>query len=291
MASISSHVQAIDNPDRFDAHGGAVLRGKKGAAFTLRAKGKGSWVENLPKLIALSPHWYYCWALHHPECPVDDREMDFLPMVWGLDRQQVREGKEAAPRRDPPMALGFNEPDNKNQSNLSVSKAIDAWPSLEAMNLPLVSPSCVNPLGSWMVEFMRDVDHNGLRVDAIGVHYYGGPDVGGFQRKIQAVHETYRRPVLITEMAVADWEAATVETNRYSPADVFHFIRSALPWMEAQEWIVGYCWFCFGIEDPHGTSSALFAKDGSTLTELGRFYATFASPTVERRVPSSWVHR
>lgn len=252
----------------------SMLRGKKGGGFTLREEGKkGSWVENLPKLIAISPHWYYCWALH-PGCPVDDRDMDFLPMVWGDFPTRLDKCVETTHNRNL-FLLAFNEPDNTSQSNIPVPKALAAWPSLEAMKVPLVSPSCVNPIGKWMIDFMRSIDQNGLRVDVIGVHHYGGPNVEAFQKKMQNVYETYRRPLLITEMAVADWEAKSVETNRHSPAKVLEFMQGVLPWMEAQEWIVGYCWFSFGIEDPHGTSSALFAANGVKPTELGRFYATF----------------
>jgi hypothetical protein len=39
------------------------LQGKRGVGLTLRDQGKpGSWVENLPKLIALSPYWNYSWG-------------------------------------------------------------------------------------------------------------------------------------------------------------------------------------------------------------------------------------
>jgi hypothetical protein len=50
------------------------------------------------------------------------------------------------------MILGFNEPDSKAQSNLSVERAIEVWPKLEQSfkdAIVLVSPSVTNSLDSW----------------------------------------------------------------------------------------------------------------------------------------------
>jgi hypothetical protein len=44
-----------------------------------------------------------------------------------------------------------------------------------------------------------------------------------------------------------------------------------LPWMERQDWILGYAWFPFEIDSPQGTSSALFDSE-NRLTALGRYY-------------------
>jgi hypothetical protein len=41
--------------------------------------------------------------------------------------------------------------------------------------------------------------------------------------------------------------------------------------MEQQNWIAGYAWFSFEIDDPNGCSSALFDDDGN-LTASGQFY-------------------
>jgi hypothetical protein len=48
-------------------------------------------------------------------------------------------------------------------------------------------------------------------------------------------------------------------------------MKDVLPWMESQNWIAGYAWFSFGIDEAVGSSSALFDHEGN-LTDLGRFY-------------------
>jgi hypothetical protein len=253
----------------------APLPGKKGVAFTLRPEGqKGSWIENLPKVEALNGYWNYNWGAYRIDAqPMD---MEFTPMIWGpwfvpefiqdhvLPQIQSRRAK---------RLLGFNEPDKQNQANMSVDQAIDFWPQLEETDLSLVSPSCVDPLGAWMEEFMSRVVELCYRVDWIGVHWYGGPNVNSFKTKMQAVYEKYGKPILITEFAPADWSATTVQNNRHSAETVLNFAKEAIPWLEEQPWVMGYAWFSFEIDRPEGTSSALFNLDG-TLTPLGQYYAS-----------------
>jgi hypothetical protein len=127
------------------------LPGKKGAAFTLRDVGqKGSWQTNLPKVLALNPYWNYSWG---PKRIVQQpAHIEFVPMLWGYAGNAERFAATMANDILPQVQaghvkrlLGFNEPDNPVQSNLSISKALDAWPIMELLNLPLVSPSCWHP--------------------------------------------------------------------------------------------------------------------------------------------------
>jgi hypothetical protein len=259
------------------------LKGKKGAAFTLREEGqKGSWVENMPRVAALRPHWNYSWG---PQRLDDDRQpprIEFLPMIWGYNPKMLPNQMEMIGTQNPTMLLGFNEPDQKNQSNMTVEKALEAWPKLEAMGVPLVSPSCAHPMREWMEAFMDQAQQRGLRVDAIGFHDYGGGNAGNFQTKLRNIYEKYQRPILVTEFAVADWNAKTPETNKHKPEQVLKFMQEVLPWMEEQDWILGYAWFSFNEASAAGTCSALFHEEGN-LTDLGRFYAEF-NPNTELEV-------
>lgn len=250
------------------------LQGKKGACFTFRQEGKkGSWVENLPKVLALRPFWNYSWGVdslgdRQPEC------IDFLPMVWGYYPKQFETCLSKIIQQNPSMALTFNEPDGKNQSNISVEQAIHAWPSFESLPIPLVSPSCVHPDKEWMTNFMALVKEKNLRVDVIGVHSYGNPNAKNFKNKLLKTYNLYQRPLLITEFAIADWKAKKPEDNKFTTQQVLHFMQAVLPWLEEQSWIVGYSWFSFFPTSPGGCCSALFDQEGN-LTECGSFYAQF----------------
>jgi len=239
--------------------------------------------------------------------------------------------------QNPRIVLGFNEPDSPEQADIpDVETAVTGWRELvskmggdhgvddgdddasdksEAWSgvftralrprennddddgLLFVSPACVHPLGDWCWSFMQQTGREGLRVDAIGVHYYGSSDPEDFFDLLEDVYESYgRRPLLVTEFALADWDAATPADNKYGPGDAMEFMRAVLPWLESKEWVLGYSWFSFERDDPNGWVSALFEaetesgrehnvfdknsnsnNDAPELTPLGRYYANFRS--------------
>lgn len=255
-----------------------ILKGKKGVCFTMREEGQsGSWVENVPKLLALHPHWYYSWGdTPAPRDMIPSSSVDFLPMIWGwYPKHFSQRATKLLQEQSSKFLLGFNEPDANDQSNISVHTAIEAWPQLEALRVPLlVSPACAQANGAWIQEFMKRANEKEYRVDIMGVHHYGGDGPKAFQSKLEAIYKTHGRPILITEFAVADWEAKSPDENKYQPGQVLNFMQVMLPWLEEQEWILGYSWFSFEVNSPAGCCSALFDAEGQ-LTDLGKFYAEF----------------
>jgi len=241
----------------------------------------------MPRVLALDVSWNYSWG---PElAPNQPRDIEFVPMIWG-GSSEARVGsalrQDVLPHvrtRRMKRLLGFNEPDGEKQANMPYMKAIELWPELMKMGVPLCSPACANAegmndesvqgvKGTWMRDFMREADKRGYRVDYIGVHWYGGTSAKYFKDKMRRIYEKYgRRPILLTEFAPADWRAKSPEKNRHKPERVLAFMKEALPWLEEQEWIAGYAWFSFNIDSPAGTSSALFDNDGK-LTACGRYY-------------------
>jgi len=258
--------------------------GKKGAALTLRALNEeGSWIENLPKILKLDPYWNYNWGLNRIGAQPND--IEFVPMVWGgyqsgeLQQNLLEQVLPQIENGNVKRLLAFNEPDQPHQANLAVSKALDIWPQLELIGLPLIGPSCARPEDAWMEEFMSNVTESCHRVDWVGVHWYGAPNFDSFQSTMTRLYETYdRRPLVLTEFAPADWNATSIEEHRYTPAEVLDFMQTALPWMEQQAWIAGYVWYSFDETSPRGTSSALFDLEGQ-LTPLGRYYASVRNDT------------
>ena len=255
------------------------LPGKKGICFTLRKKGeKGSWVDNIPRINATRSYWNYSWGSSRVDAQPEN--IEFIPMTWGawgkdgfaktLQRDVVPQIQSGKAKR----LLGFNEPDKKEQANMPYTEALKYWPMLEQLGIPLCSPACANPLsdvddstqgvrGTWMRDFMREADKRNYRMDYIGVHWYGGTSPRSFKERMIEVYEAYgRRPLLVSEFAVADWGAKSIEENSHSKESVLKFMKDVLPWMEKQNWIAGYAWFSFGINEAVGTSSTLFDRDG-----------------------------
>lgn len=273
-----------------------ALPGKKGVCFTLRdpaQSNKGTWDVNIKKVAALDAYWNYSWGARL--APVQPKGMEFVPMIWGgrdaarltgvLDEHVVPMIQVGRVKR----LLAFNEPDQEKQANMPVERAIELWPTLERLGIPLASPAPANPEGindpsaqgvggTWLRDFMREADKRGYRVDYIAVHWYGGTSAKAFKEKLRRIYDKYgKRPLLITEFAPADWKTGgDISKHRHSPAKVLAFMKDVLPWIEQQDWIVGYSWFSFHADAPQGTSSALFHVDG-TLTAAGRYYRSITA--------------
>ncbi len=274
------------------------LPGKKGIGFPLRDPSvprgahqmwEDSWDINIPKIKQLKPYWNYSWG--PVLVPPQPENIEFLPMSWGAYGEEFMRKEFADGRVKEHIAsgrikryLGFNEPDHKGQADVDYMTAIEHWPILEELGVPLVSPACANTLGlevddstqgikgTWMRDFMREVDERGYRVDYIGTHWYGGASPATFKRTMIRIYEKYgRRPLLITEFSPGDWKAKTPEEHALTKEEVLDFMKEVLPWMERQNWIAGYAWFCWTEDDAPGASSALFDRDDN-ITALGRYY-------------------
>ncbi|MGZ0014782.1 glycosyl hydrolase [Yeosuana sp. AK3] len=239
---------------------------KRGVAYTNNSK---RWSHKTSELKA---HWMYSWGnVLRDEVP---ENVEYIPMFWGkgsvnqenLDRikQLIDEGKVK-------YVLGFNEPDGAAQANMTVDEAINLWPQLETLGVPLGSPATVNPNNDWMVEFMAKAEAQNLRIDFITVHSYGGPNVLSFINKMKETFNAYEKPIWITEFAVADWNATSAANNVHSEETVIQFMSELLPALDAIDYIHRYAWFD-GVGRAPLASSALYDEDGN-ITPLGQVYA------------------
>jgi len=219
--------------------------------------------------------WFYSWG---PAVPDDvPADVEFIPMIYrhGGDASAIANAVAGAKKAGIGELLGFNEPDVAKQGNMSVAEAIDAWPALMATGMRLGSPSCGHPDREWMIEFMSEVEKRSLRVDFVCVHSYGGPSPESLVSRLEKVHRLFRRPVWITEFAVGDWEAKSVEQNRHSSETVLRFMERVLPMLERLDFLERYAWFpAKPTSVPLGTS-ALFDAEGN-LTRLGECYRDLA---------------
>lgn len=247
----------------------APLPRKKGLCLTTRTRSP----QEVARFVkAVGARWLYNWNLVPPENLAAG--VEFVPMVYqgraGVDEAAARV-KIRAKSHGHRELLGFNEPDAKSQGNTSVEKALAEWPKLEATGLRLGSPSCVHPDNEWMTAFMKGVDQRGLRVDFVCMHSYAGPGADSLVKRIEQVHALYKRPIWITEFAVADWEAKSPGENRYKPERIADFVAKLLPRLEAMDCVERYCWFHGGVSGNALATSQLFNPDGS-LTVVGKAY-------------------
>ena len=249
---------------------------KRGVGVSLNPKFRK---ENLKRTRELKAAWISSWS-KDPVSVIDESQgLNLVPMAWGRNAANTKakdwiEGQQSGVYRE---LLGFNEPDSDSQANMTVAEALELWPKLEATGLRLGSPAAAQTNGEWMKEFMAGVEEKGLRVDFMAVHRYGGADPESFLKFLKETHEKYKRPIWITEFAVADWKAKKSGKSRYSNEKVYKFMETVLPQLEQLDYVERYAWFSASREKPALAHSALFDGNGS-LTRLGKLYQGHPTP-------------
>jgi hypothetical protein len=244
--------------------------GKKGMGMTFQG---GDWSE---KVSQTKSHWFYSWGAK--TSIKEPFNIDYVPMVYGKwDTEETFETlRNQAAAGEIKYLLGFNEPDGESQANMTVEEAIALWPSLESVGVPLGSPAAVGLNSEWFIEFMRQAKDQGLRIDFICVHSYGGlGNMNGFLNKLAETYDTYGLPIWITEFGVGDWDATTVEEHKYTPAQIMTYMQEILPELEARAYIHKYAWFPSRQSFAPLSSNALWVDGTTQLTELGEFYANY----------------
>lgn len=207
-----SHCSSLELNDQISTP--PPLPGKKGIGITLYPE---NWRLHLDLIKMLNVSWNYSWDANRIAAQPND--IEFVPMIWGrysvlaqLVNDIIPEFKAKRIHR----FLTFNEPDNEKQSNVAVKRVIDDyWPVLENAKIPMSSPAATHPLGNWSREFCEYAEASCLRMDYTALHWYGDANVMTFKKNIIEAYELYgRRPILLTEFAVADWDSKTTEENK-----------------------------------------------------------------------------
>jgi hypothetical protein len=219
-------------------------------------------------IATLSLSWYYNWTTKS-SCKTTAA---FVPQIWGHPNEAI--GTEVtqilgAGRKE---LLGFNEPDNTGQSNMTVAAAIALWPQLVAAGLRLGSPATsANAAGQmWFQQFMTMAASQNLRVDFVAIHWYGWNT--GSCNNASALEsyvkwaEQWSKPIWITEwgcLNMSDPDAPTVKG----------FYDAAIVMFQKHPLIERYGWFLSRATDPN----ALVNTNTVTLTPLGTDYAAAPS--------------
>ncbi|MER7273197.1 glycosyl hydrolase [Dactylosporangium sp. NPDC000244] len=213
--------------------------------------------------------WYYNWSTNNDSMPAN---AEFVPMIWGAGA--VTDADLAKVKSEGTVLLGFNEPDLKEQSNMTVEQALSLWPRLEATGMRLGSPAVAyggDTPGGWLDRFMTGARQQNRRVDFITLHWYGSDfsdaAVGQFLGYVQRVHDRYNLPIWITEYGLMNFSGTPKFPNT---AQITSFITRTTTQMQATSYIERYAWFSLpavGDSLPYG-----LYKDGSTPTPAGEAY-------------------
>jgi hypothetical protein len=241
-------------------------------SFSSEKKGVAIADQAGTKVSALNVAWFYNWRLTSSASALSNC---FVPMLWGSKKQLEElappDGAVAKPRF--PVLLAYNEPERTKQANRSVTEVLSEWRLISSLAARVSSPAPVRPFDPWMRSFMAEAERQALDVDFIALHWYGAADGSAFLSLIDRVHETYKRPIWITEFAVADWKSAKFGApNRFTEDDVIRFVKEVIPGLERREFVERYAWLGATTGKESLRPSLLFDKQGG-LTAVGATYA------------------
>ncbi len=253
---------------------GAPGRVTPAPAAAAVGKGAGAWVfRGAGKALAESgASWYYTWGAGHQGI-TSPAGVQFVPMIWGAG--SVTPATLQQVKHEGPDLLGFNEPDNAGQSNMTVSQALALWPQLMATGLKLGSPAVATDAatpGGWLDQFMHGARAQHLRVNFITVHWYGGdfasgPAVAQLRSYLQAIHARYKLPIWLTEFALIRFGSTTTFPTGPQQAA---FLTAATKMLGQLSFVRRYAWFALPATNGDGTAG-LF-RPGAIATRTGRAF-------------------
>jgi hypothetical protein len=219
--------------------------------------------------------WWYDWGTQPTAGSYGG--IEFVPMIWG-----------SGPDLNGPIPsgssflLGFNEPNFKNQSNLTAQQAAQDWPSIEALaqaqGIPIVSPgvnfcgstadpsNCSDPNVTDPYTYLSDffAACSGCQVDYIAVHWYNC-DLPSLQAYIDgnatlAGFVQFGKPIWLTEFCC---------DNTNSVSDQQAYMEAAIPYLEGNPHVYRYSWF-----NATAIPNAQLTNSDGSLTALGQTYVS-----------------
>lgn len=288
FAIISCDTKDFDIPN--DAKGaGGILKSmtnnssKKGVGMSTATK-YGVWWENVNNL---NGSWYYTWGTFIPDAQLANApDSEFVPMFWSgasVTDANIAKINALYEQGKVKYLLGFNEPDLKEEANMTVEAALDKWEYIcNNINpgIKLVSPVTSYPSlkeGSWMVQFMDGVQARNLRVDYVAVHIYQPNVASLFTNPINDVYTRWGKKVWITEFGVRDESTGgDPAKNKYSREQMLSFMQILLPQLESMPSVDRYAWFNASPTMAGLWPCGLIGADGN-LTILGEYYRDFGA--------------
>jgi hypothetical protein len=221
--------------------------------------------------------WYFNWTAGHPGIK-NPRGVQFVPMIWGAGSVTKANLREA--RREGHYLLGFNEPDNAGQSNMTPQQALQLWPRLMSTGMTLGSPAVATGAatpGGWLDQFMTDAEADHYRVNFIAVHWYGGDFATGaavhqLESYLRAIHARYNKPIWLTEFALIRFGTTTTFPSAQRQAA---FVTAATAMLQRLSFVQRYAWFALPATPGDGTAG-LF-RPGAIATTAGRAFEAAGS--------------
>jgi len=238
--------------------------------------------------------WYYTWSSYSND---QGNNLDFVPLLWG--KNDISTWTDAINGKLKPMfqsqaitcVLGFNEPQETAQSNLTAQQAKDLWmtnikPLKDQYGVRLGSPATSGgPSGkNWTTEFLQ-VCGTDCEVDFVALHYYG-TNATAMIEYITDFHTTFQKPIWVTEWACQDY-AGNAQCTQQQVKD---YMNTTQTFMESVDWLERYAWFGALVSNPINGADGLLTGGGK-ITALGQQYINETQAQIQQNPPASSADR
>ncbi|KAJ8518600.1 hypothetical protein ONZ45_g4354 [Pleurotus djamor] len=185
--------------------------------------------------------WYYSWSSWPTRT-----DLEFVPMLWGPSHvdEFARSIDRTIRNNRVTSVLGMNEPQQAGQANISPEDGTALWLAhlepLYARGIRLGSPAPSSaPSGkTWITSFL-EVCAGRCTVDFIVLHWYG-INATQFINYVIDFHETFQRPIWVTEWACHNFVDLNVQC---SSDDVAAFLHETQSFMDNATFVERYAWF------------------------------------------------
>jgi hypothetical protein len=196
--------------------------------------------------------WWYNWS-PQPDAAIQttyqNYDVDFTPMAWNASGIS---GVNSWVSQDPNVnyILGFNEPNFKEQANMTPSEAAAAWPAFQQIaidnNLKTVGPAvnycgdCVSEGGTTYNNPFKYLDDffaacTNCEVDYIALHWYGsGNSIVGYVNDARK----YGKPIWVTEFSSWDASNPVVDVEQQK-----NYLAGTVNFLERDPDVYRYSWF------------------------------------------------
>jgi hypothetical protein len=178
--------------------------------------------------------WDYNWGAYPTLC----QSTESIPMLWGEAMLTPHVGGNSS------WVMGFNEPDLREQANLSPERAAELWRKVEAWypNRKLVAPVPSSGNRTWLPQFRQayiaEYAH-APRLDALAMHCY-------YQTASECIQLAQWFEDRLAEWHVPElWvtEFAVFPCSNLSLDQAAHELKTFIDWMETQSPITRYAYF------------------------------------------------
>lgn len=216
-------------------------------------------------------HWFYNWGPMPNEAYAacaETYDSGFVPQVWGKKNISEKEFWSNSY-----AILGFNEPDNQEEADMTAAQAAALWPQIEQraseLGIPRIgSPATTTPTVEdgnkqmkWYDDFFQACQ--GCKVDFLVVHMYKTNTLSAKQT-LSSLYERYHIPIWVKEInAGGRWSGLPME-------DHLEYMQELVPWMEEAPFIERYAWM--SARNNLYAPTALIDSNTNQLSRLGELY-------------------